>query len=154
MRSLWIFACLPLFAAVPLKVQLLDPAVTWGAGREPQGALPTAHFETRIRLTGSKLPVHPVFRAWRVKIGAYPQLDTAKSLRLPLDPACRLTTTATARPGGTWELAGAWPEAPDAEDRLVVEVWEGNRRLGWAASRLTEHFLQTTGPRPGTQHDD
>ena len=42
---------------------------------------------------------------------------------------------------GTWRLVGAWiGYAPKEEDRLVVEVWQGDRRIAWTSAPVGERM--------------
>ncbi len=153
MRWLLPFLTLPLLAVQPLQVQLSNASVTWGSGVEPRGPAPAAHFAVGISLVG-KCPARPEFRVWRVKIGDFPSLETSGAKFPRLKKGQALKHTATTEKAGTWVLRGAWPAAPEGEDRIVVEVRWKSRHRGWASSKLLEHALPEIRRRPGQIEKD
>lgn len=153
MRWFLPFLTLPLLAGQPPRVQLSNAAVTWGSGIEPRGPAPAARFSVGVAVAG-KCPTRPEFRVWRVKIGDFPSLDKAGAKFPRLKRNLALEHTATTEKAGTWVLQGTWPAAPEAEDRIVVEVRWGARHRGWASSTLLEHALPEIRRRPGQVEKD
>lgn len=154
MRKLLVLVSLPLLAAAPVRVKVIQAAVTWGAGVEPKGTMPTGHFEAQMLLTGRNVPQKPVFRVWRVKIGDFPGLDSGKGKLPAMRKASRLDVLAIPSTGGTWVIQGVWASAPESNDRLVVEVLAGARHLGWACAAVSEQFLQGFEKRPITGREE
>jgi len=150
MRSLIFLMALPLFAGVSGKVKITDATVIWGSGIEPKGAIPAARFEARVHLIGAK---RPLFRVWRVTLGQYPGLEKRGAKFPMLGKNLPLESQVTAGPAGTWVIQGIWPGAPKSEDRMMVEVRQGSRRLGWATSGVTEQLLQVRAKQPGELPD-
>lgn len=144
MRKLLALVSLPMLAASTVSVKVVQASVTWGSGVEPKGNLPPGRFQAQVLLTGDRVPARPVFRLWRVKVGDFPGLEKGLTTFPAVKKTQRLTATATTSEGGTWVLQGAWPGAPEAEDRLLVEVRSGTRRLGWAVSPLAEQIIPRT----------
>lgn len=153
MRWLLPFLTLPLLAGLPTRVQLTNASVTWGSGVEPRGPAPMARFAVGVAVAG-KCPARPEFRVWRVKIGDFPSLDRPGAKFPRLKKLQALKHTATTEMAGTWILQGAWPTAPEAEDRIVVEVRWRARHRGWASSTLLEHALPEIRRRPGQVEKD
>jgi len=153
-RKLLASVSLPLLATAPLSVKVVQASVTWGSGVEPKGNLPQGRFQAQILLVGSKIPARPVFRIWCVKVGDFPGLEKNLATFPAMKKTQRLVTTAAASAGGTWLLQGTWPGTPEAEDRLVVEVRSGTRRLGWAVSPLAEQLIPATGKPTDASRED
>lgn len=151
MRNFLALAAFPLFAAAPVGVGITQAAVTWGAGMEPRGNMPSGRFEARVVITGGKGSVRPSIRAWRVKIGDFPSQEPKRAKCPSLQKALPLKVTATRDAAGFWMIQGPWPEALEPEDRLVVKVFSGARSLGWASCQPTEQLIQFVG-RPPESH--
>jgi len=154
MRWLLPFLTLPLLAGQPLQVQLSNASVTWGSGVEPRGSAPAARFAVGVGLRGGKCPARPEFRVWRVKIGDFPSLDTPGGTFPRLKKGQALKHTAATEKAGTWVLQGAWPAAPEGEDRIVVEVRWKSRHRGWASSTLREQLVPTAGRPPADSREN
>ncbi len=147
MRHLFLLAALSLLGAGSGSLKIQEASVTWGAGVEPRGPLPPARFEAQVVYRGRKLPAKAEFRAWCVNVRDLQPLEPGATLPIGRFGSNSLESTATAGAGGRWTLQGVWPHAPEADDRLVVEVWSGSRRLGRAAAPLVEHPLpMNAGP--------
>lgn len=155
MRALLLLAALPLVAGPskgkPVNVKLTQAVVTSGAGVEPRGSASPAQVEAEVTVAGLKSPKGLEFRAWRLQAADLPALERGANLRFVRGGQGRLETTATPGPEGTWKVQGGWSGTPKAEDRLVVEVWRGTRRLGYAVAPLTEHLLQGGRPKAGEE---
>ncbi|HJW33573.1 MAG TPA: hypothetical protein VJ505_09445 [Holophagaceae bacterium] len=154
MRPFILFATLPLLAAVPSKgkavtVKITQASVTWGAGVEPKGALPPGRFQAEVTVEGAKATAKLEFRAWRLQVMDLPALERGANLRFVRKGQGHLNAKATEGAKGVWSLSGEWPGAPKAEDRLVVEVWSGARRLGYAVAPLREQLIPTARPQEG-----
>lgn len=154
MRKLFVLISLPALAAPPVSVKVLQASVTWGSGVEPKGGMPPGRFQARVCLTGGRVPIRPVFRLWCVKVGAFPGLEESQAKFPALNKSNRLVATATATAGGTWVLQGAWKGSPEADDRLIVEVRSGARRLTWTVSPLTEQLIPATGKPTEASSED
>ncbi len=156
MRTLLLLATLPVLAGTPSRgkamlVKITRASVTWGAGVEPKGAVPPAQFHADVQVVGVKEAPKLEVRAWRVLVSDLAGLERGANLRFVRGGLGRLEAKATPGPGGTFTLAGTWPGAPQAEERLVVEVWRGNHRLGYAVAPLEEHAIPTGRPRQGQE---
>ena len=154
MRALLLYATLPLLAGTPPKgqpvtVTITQASVTWGAGVEPKGALPPARFHAEVSVAGLKASAKPELRAWRLQAIDLPALTRGANLRFVRKGLGRLNAKATESAKGTWSLAGEWPGAAKDEDRLVVEVWSGTHRLGYAVAPLREQLIPTSRPQEG-----
>lgn len=145
MRRLLSLLFLPLLAAPPANLKILRANVTWGAGVEPKGKLAPSRFQAELSLVGHKLPAKADFRAWHVKSTDMLKLQRGVSARNLYQGKGLLESTTTASGEGTWNISGTWPDSPKPEDRLLVEVWSGKRRLAWAATPLEERLIPTTG---------
>ncbi|HJV89428.1 MAG TPA: hypothetical protein VJ623_03905 [Holophagaceae bacterium] len=161
MRTFLLLAALPLLAAPQpkpqpkpkakaVKVLLSEAVVTWGAGREPKGPMPPAAFSAKVAMTGLKAGAKAELRAWRMLVSDLPALAEGAQLRFVRGGLGRLEAQATETGPGTWTLRGTWPGAPEAEERLVVEVWLGGRRVGYAVAPVAEH-LRPVGRPQGDQ---
>ena len=154
MRKLIALLCLPVLAGAPLRVEITQAVVIWGAGVEPKGPVPAGHFEAHVHLWERKLPVSPLFCVWRVKLGDFPDLERQGAKCPPLGRASHLEFKAKKCEGGTWVIQGAWAGAHEPQDRLVVQVSSGTRPLGWASSPLTERLVSTIGKSPEVSPGD
>lgn len=154
MRNFFIFASLPMLAAAPVSVKITRATVTWGAGVEPKGNVPPGHFDAQVRVAGGRQNLRPEFRVWRVKMGDFPGLEGSKARFPSMGKSMRLDATVTKGEAGHWMLQGTWHGAPRQEDRLVVEVRSGSRRLGWTFSQLEEHLIPTIEKRPGVSREN
>lgn len=154
MRRLLLLAVLPLMGAAPGSLKILEASVTWGSGVEPRDSMPAARFEARVAFQGRKLPAKAQFRARCLNVRDLRTLEPDASIRKLYDRHGNLEITVRAGATGTWTIQGPWPHAPESDDRLVVEVWSGSRRLGWAAAPLVELALPVVaGPqRDPIQH--
>ncbi|HJV21591.1 MAG TPA: hypothetical protein VJ570_02790 [Holophagaceae bacterium] len=154
MRTLLLLAALPVLAAPQpkpkakaVKVTVTEASVAWGAGREPKGPLPPADFSAKVAVEGLRAGAKAELRAWRMLASDLPALAEGAQLRFVRGGLGRLEATATSTGPGTWALRGVWPGAPLAEERLVVEVWLGGRRLGYAVAPLAEHARPVGRPQ-------
>ncbi len=154
MRRLLAFLSFPILAASPVSVKVVQASVTWGSGVEPKGTMPPGRFQAQVCLAGDKVPAHPVFRLWRIKLGDYQALEKRHVAFPTMKKTQRLAATATASVGGTWLLQGTWSDAPNAEDRLIVEVRSGARRLGWTVFPLAEQLIPTAGKPTEASRED
>jgi len=150
MRRLLLLLGLPLLAAAPPKLEIVRASVTWGAGVEPRGKLEPGRFQAELSLTGRKLPNKLDFRVWRLKASDLPAMERGATARFLCGKDGKLEYSATSTNRGSWTLKGTWPGSPQPEDRLLVEVWSGSRRVAWAWSAVQEHLLPTAG-RPGSE---
>lgn len=134
---------LPLLAALALQaapptLRLREAVVVWHDGPEVQEMAPP-RLEGVLGVEGT-LPASPTFRVWRCTEAQLPDLAQRPAAEA-LAPARSLPCEVTLVVEGTWRLAGAWiGHAPKAEDRLVVEVWEGDRRRAWTSARVDERM--------------
>jgi hypothetical protein len=149
MRTL-LLATLPMLAAPkgkPVAVKIARASVTWGAGVEPKGALPPARLHAEVAAEGLKAGAKAELRAWRMAVVDLPALERGANLRFVRGGKGRLEVKATEGASHTWTLQGEWPGAPKAEDRLVVEVWVGTRRVGFAVAPLSEQLIPASRPQ-------
>lgn len=109
--------------------------------------MPPSNFAVELEL-GAAVKA-PEFRVWRVKAGDLKALERGASPRHLRGGGGRVEAQATRTPEGTWVLGGIWPEGHQPEDRLMVEVWVGRRRLHWIVTALDERFRPVGQPRPG-----
>ncbi len=158
MRSLLLLAALPCLAAShpkakAVKVTLEKASVTWGAGVEPQGALPPARLHAVVTAEGLKAGAKAELRAWRMLASDLPALTEGAQLRFVRGGKGRLDVKVTETAKGAWTLQGQWPGAPAPEERLVVEVWVGTHRVGYAIAPLSEQALPAARPQQGEERN-
>lgn len=144
MRTLMLpfLAALALQAAPP-ELTLREAVVVWHDGPELQEMAPP-RLEGILGVEGA-LPASPAFRVWRCTEAQLPSLE-ARPADEALAPARPLPCEVILVVEGTWRLVGAWiGYAPKAEDRLVVEVWQGGRRIAWTHARVDERMPRQLG---------
>lgn len=153
MRSLiLLLTTLPMLAAPkgkPVAVKITRASVTWGAGVEPKGALPPARLHAEVAAEGLRAGAKAELRAWRMGVADLPALERGANLRFVRGGRGRLDVKVTETAQHTWTLQGEWPGAPKAEERLVVEVWVGTRRVGYAVAPLSEQLIPAGRPQTG-----
>jgi hypothetical protein len=100
-----------------------------------------------VAAEGLKAGAKAELRAWRMAVVDLPALERGANLRFVRGGKGRLEVKATEGASHTWTLQGEWPGAPKAEDRLVVEVWVGTRRVGFAVAPLSEQLIPASRPQ-------
>lgn len=158
MRSLLMLATLPLLAAghpkaKAVKVTVVKASVTWGAGVEPKGTAAPARLHAELTAEGLKANAKPELRAWRMLAADLPALTEGAQLRFVRGGKGRVEAKVTETGKGTWTLQGEWPGAPKTEERLVVELWVGTHRVGYAVAPLAEQAIPVGRPRPDEERN-
>ncbi len=158
MRSLLLLATLPLLAAAPskgkavkVKVTITQASVTWGAGKEPKGAMAPARLHGEVTAEGLKPGAKAELRAWRLLAADLPALTEGAQLRFVRGGKGRVEAKVAEQGKGAWTLQGEWPGAAKTDERLVVEVWVGTHRVGYAVSPLAEQAIPVGRPQPGDE---
>ncbi len=124
--------------ATPPSLALREAVVTWHDGPERQEMAPP-RLEGILGVDGA-LPASPTFRVWRcteAQLSSLAKRPAAEALAPARPMPCEVTLVME----GTWRLVGAWiGYAPKEEDRLVVEVWQGDRRIAWTSAPVGERM--------------
>lgn len=127
-----------LLQAAPPTIDLREAVVVWHDGPEAREMAPP-RLEGVLGIEGA-LPASATFQVWRCTEAQLPSLAKRPAAEA-LAPARPLPCEVILVLEGTWRLVGAWiGHAPKPEDRLVVEVWQGGRRIAWTRAPVGERL--------------
>ncbi len=151
--ALLVGLALPVLAGTPLQVKVHVASLVIGSGREPLGPMPPSRFNIEVSFSGGPKALRPEFRVWRLQEKDRIALERGASPKHLRQGQAQVEAQTQALPEGHWLVSGTWPEARQDEERLLLEVWQGKRRLAWVLTPLRTSRRPEAPSRPdGSEH--
>ncbi len=118
----------------PAKATLEGVTLLQGAPRGEDGGEPS--LKAHLRVSGLPASSHLRLRLWKTNVAGVTRMNAGTLAQNGRVGAIPLALQFQGGPEH-FELTAPWPGATSPEDRIVVEIFVGRRRVAWAASEIT-----------------
>ncbi|HJW33577.1 MAG TPA: hypothetical protein VJ505_09465 [Holophagaceae bacterium] len=127
----------------PAKAVLEGVVLLQGAPRGEGGGDPS--LSAHLRVYGLPARAHLRLRLWKTTPAGVTSMGAGSLAQSRRIGAIPLALHAEGGPDA-FELTAPWPGTISPEDRVVVEVFVGRRRVAWTASEITVQRRRGAGP--------